>query len=62
MGTELCQVLTGEVEDCTTSLLPELANSDISALRKIPRSNRFLSKQGRKAETSIFHAVKYYIA
>lgn len=62
MGTELCQVSTGEVKDRTTSLLPELAKSDIPALRKIQRSKRFLSKQGWKAETSIFHAMKYYIA
>jgi len=46
MGTELCYVFTGEVEDHTARLLLELAESDIYALRKTQRSNRFLSKPG----------------
>lgn len=43
MGTELCCVFTGAVEDHTAGLLPELAESGISALRIIQRS---LSKRG----------------
>lgn len=52
MGTELCYVFTGDVEDHTMRLLPELVKNDISALRKIQSSNRFFPNKDGKSKYS----------
>lgn len=46
MGTELCYVFIGEIEDRAARLSTELVESVIFALRTIQRPDRYLSKQG----------------